>query len=227
MKALWIAGSLITAGLIVGGCGSSDSHPTVKTFDVTVTNLTSAQPMSPLATVMHPDDYEVFGVGTAATEGVELLAEGGDNTKMLAEAEVAGEDIAVKSGSGLLLPGGSDSISLSGSASCLSLATMLVNTNDAFAGASCIDVGSIKQGQSLTVYLVAYDAGTEANSETAATIPGPAGGGEGFNADRDDRGFVAVHGGAVTSDDGLATSALLFEHRWDNPVAEVTILRVQ
>ena len=50
-----------------------------------------------------------------------------------------------------------------------------------------------------------WDSGTEANSETAATIPGPAGGGEGFNATRDDSDTVSFHSGVISQDDGLTS----------------------
>ena len=82
-------------------------------------------------------------------------------------------------------------------------------------------------GDAVTLRAIAYDSGTEANTETAATIPGPAGGGEGFNAARDDiADQVAMHSGVVGQDDGFATSDLTGQHRFDNPVAQVTIERI-
>jgi len=74
---------------------------------------------------------------------------------------------------------------------------------------------------------MAYDAGTEANSETAATIPGPAAGGEGYNSTRDDRDTVGGHPGVISADDGLTGSALDASHRFDNPVARITITRLE
>ena len=76
----------------------------------------------------------------------------------------------------------------------------------------------------------AYDTGTEANTESADTVPGPAAGGgaqEGFNAARDDvRDAVFVHAGVITADDGLTSSTLSFTNRWDNPVMQVEIERL-
>ena len=228
MKTLFLAGSLIAAGLILGGCGSSSSTVnTDTTYRVSVSNLTYMQPMSPMAVVLHSDGYKVYQTTHVASEALEKLSEGGDNSALLMEAN-AHEDVqAAKSGQGLLLPGQSESLEITGTAAeCLSIVTMLVNTNDAFTGASCIKVGGLQPGEKMIVNLPTYDAGTEGNSEMASTIPGPAGGGEGFNAVRDDRNFVAIHGGAVTKDDGLTTSALASEHRWDNPTALVTIERL-
>jgi hypothetical protein len=75
--------------------------------------------------------------------------------------------------------------------------------------------------------LPAWDAGTEANSEASGTIPGPADGGEGYNATRDDLvNFVAIHRGVISADDGLNSSILDESHRFDNPVARVMIERI-
>jgi hypothetical protein len=74
---------------------------------------------------------------------------------------------------------------------------------------------------------MAYDAGTEANSEAKGTMPGPADGGEGFNASRDDVDFVHIHPGVISMYDGLADSVLGASHRFDNPVLAVTIMRTE
>ena len=80
---------------------------------------------------------------------------------------------------------------------------------------------------SMAMMLPVYDAGTEANSEAAGTIPGPADGGEGFNAERDDADTVSYHPGVVSSQDTLPDSVLMAEHRFDNPVARLIITRVE
>ena len=98
---------------------------------------------------------------------------------------------------------------------------MLVNTNDGFIGLNGVDISELGIDESLVLYARVYDAGTEANTETAATVPGQ--GGEGMNAARDDRDFIAV----VSQDDGLATSALDASHRFDNPAARIVITRIQ
>lgn len=89
---------------------------------------------------------------------------------------------------------------------------------------------------------VTWDAGTEANTETAATMPGPAasaagGGGEaaGYDVVRDDLAdAVRLHQGVVTSanaDDpsreGLSTSVLTEAHRFDFPTSRVVITRTR
>ncbi len=206
--------------------------PAMATFDVTVTNLTNAQPLSPVAIIAHMDGYSVFAIGDPATAGLELQAEGGDNTDLIAEADADMNVSATASGAAPVGPAGSETISIevleSDVASLrISASTMLVNTNDAITVLNGADVSGLAVGDSMMQRIIAYDAGTEANSETAATIPGPAGGGEGFNAARDDiADRVAMHPGVVGQDDGFATSDLTNQHRFDNPVAAVRIERV-
>jgi hypothetical protein len=54
----------------------------------------------------------------------------------------------------------------------------------------------------------------------------PAGGGEGFNAGRDDEADrVSMHSGIVSQDDGLGSSDLGEQHRLDKPVAMIRIVR--
>ena len=225
---------LLTTPLLLTGCHHDDdddddnNQASRVSYEVKVTNLTSAQPLSPLALVLHGDGYQMWSTGSSASSGLELLAEGGDNTELLAEA--ADPANVTMSGSGVIVPGASETVTIEADQASdleLSLASMLVNTNDAFTGLRGESVGGLANGESKSLRIIAYDAGTEANTESAATIPGPAAGGEGFNAARDDRDSVGGHPGVVSSDDGLNGSVLGEEHRFDNPVASVTITRVQ
>lgn len=206
--------------------------PAMATFDVTVSNLTNSQPLSPVAVVAHVDGYSAFEVGTAATPGLEVLAEGGDNSDFIAEADADANVLATASGAGPIGPAGQETIRIEVLESdvpnlAISTSTMLVNTNDAITMLNALDVSSLAAGESMTVRTIAYDAGTEANSEEAIHIPGPAGGGEGFNAARDDiADRVAMHVGVVSQDDGFASSDLTGQHKFDNTVAAVRVERV-
>ncbi|MDA0994344.1 MAG: spondin domain-containing protein, partial [Proteobacteria bacterium] len=60
--------------------------PAMASFDVTVSNLANAQPLSPIAVIGHRAGYTVFTIGDVASPGLEEMAEGGDNTALLAEA---------------------------------------------------------------------------------------------------------------------------------------------
>jgi hypothetical protein len=201
-------------------------------FDVTVTNLTNAQPLSPVAVIAHQDGYSVFTIGSAATVGLETLAEGGDNSMLLSEADADANVFASGSGAAPIGPAGAETVNVEILESDLpvsriSVSTMLVNTNDAISGVNGIDVSGLAVGDSWTGRAIVYDAGTEANTEAMSDIPGPAAGGEGFNAARDDRAdLVSMHTGVVTMDDGLTTSVLTGQHRFDNPAVQVRIERV-
>jgi len=226
----------------ISACSDGDSvsplappppPPPTTTFEVTVTNLTNAQPLSPVGVVVHMDGYTPFAIGVAASAGLELLAEGGDNSDFLTEAGADAANMLTVSGAAPIGPGGSETISftideadLPGTQ--LSLMTMLVNTNDAISGIVAASIENMAVGDTVMWRTIAYDAGTEANTETAGTIPGPAGGGEGFNAARDDReDLVKMHSGVVSQADGFMTSDLGEAHRFDNPVAQVTLTRTQ
>ena len=226
------AWSVIASSLVLSACGgSSNSSKTNKTYKVTINNVTANQPLSPAAIVLHKPSYHLFQAGQAASAGIENLAEGGSNQKLLDEASADSGFIASKSGTAPIGPGGSESLELSaGNARgfTLSIAAMLVNTNDAFAGVSSNKIGTLKVGESFSMHIPVWDAGTEANSEAAGSIPGPADGGEGFNASRaGDANFVAIHQGVVTHADGLTTSVLDESHRFDNPGALLRVERVE
>ena len=226
-----------SAALFVAACSSDGNKappppPAMVSFDVTVTNLTNAQPLSPVAVIAHQDLFSVFAIGSPATVGLETLAEGGDNSALIAEANAVVGIGDTASGAAAIGPAGSETVSVSFEETALatmtlSVSTMLVNTNDAITGVNAVALANLAVGDSMTLRTIAYDAGTEANTEAAANIPGPAGGGEGFNAARDDRADrVSMHSGVVGQDDGFATSDLNGQHRFDNPVAMVRIERI-
>ena len=234
--------ALVTVMLSACGGSSSDSEEMVVvvpapdpmftyTYQVTVTNLTYAQPMSPVALVLH-NEGQLWSVGEMASVALENLAESGDNSAVLAESIV----LSGQGGAGLILPGMSEMVDISYTVSdennaptMLSLATMLVNTNDAFTGINALAINNLAVGESISLTTSSYDSGTEKNSELMATIPGPAGGGtgEGFNAERNDIDKVAMHSGIVSADDGLMVSALTQAHRFDNPTLAVMVTRTE
>jgi len=233
---------VLASSLSLQGCSDNNNNamnpppppppppPAMASFDVTVSNLTNAQPLSPIAVIAHQPGYAVFAIGEAASVALEEMAEGGDNTALLAAAMTDTLVTATVSGGAPIGPAGSETVTVDVLETELvnlqiSVATMLVNTNDAFTGLNAM-VDSMAVGDVMTFRSVAYDAGTEADTEMAMTIPGPAGGGTGFDPARDDRADrVAMHSGIVSQDDGLAMSALTEQHRFDNPVAQVRIER--
>ncbi len=230
VSALKAAGICLAMGSValLGGCGSDDATDSMVSYDITVSNVSHNQPLSPIAVMLHDADYSAWAIGTTASSGLEYLAEGGDNSTFISDDSAM--LMANVSGSAPVGPGGSDTLMLTSDQASdirLTLASMLVNTNDAFTGMTGLDLSDLQVGESMSHYLPIYDAGTEANSEMAGTIPGPADGGEGYNGVRDDVNFVARHPGIVSQDDGAADSVLEGSHRFDSPIAMLKITRTQ
>ena len=212
--------------ILFTGCEDSmddteDDVNTTKLFEVSVINLTAGQPFSPVTVLAHNSEYKMFAMGATASLALEIMAEGGDNSKLLATVSnsVAGE--------GVLTPGSTEKLSIAlDNADQLTITGMLVQTNDTFLAYQGIDISGLKVNDVWKSEIRAYDAGTEKNTESAATVPAQKG--EGFNAERDDfANFVSISSGVVTQADGLATSALSEMQRFDNGVAFVKITRVQ
>jgi hypothetical protein len=222
--------------LSLAACNDSDENEVVKVitpeepmmeygYSVTVTNLTYAQPLSPIAITLH-GDTTMWQIGEPASVALEKLAEGGDNTDFIA----LDSNLASTTGEGVVLPGTSATLTISTTeptATYLTIVTMLVNTNDAFSGLTGVDISTLDINQEKSWSLPAYDSGTELNSEAVGTIPGPADGGVGYVATRNDIDLVGYHSGVVSQDDGLSSSVLTQAHRFDNPAVKVTITRTK
>lgn len=245
--------AVIATTLGLAACGSDDNKssssnnsgsqptttptttPTMNSyeFSVEVLNLTTGQPLSPPAVVIHNSGYVMFDEAQVASTGLEYLAEGGSNSQVLEGLDSNDAVLTTHAAEMPIVPGAKASYSITFDAESLTgayatIATMLVHTNDAFTGEKNISIADLTVNQSLTVRGPVWDAGTEANTETAATIPGPAANGEGFNAERNDIvDRVVFHTGVVTADDGLATSSLNQYHRFDQPASQIRITRVK
>lgn len=222
---------LLLGGLLsltLAACSNNDDdddmmEPETQSYRIRITNLTHFQPLSPPAAVLHDDSSHWWSVGSEASVELEKMAEGGDASALLALLPNNPQHAS----SEVLLPGASAEFTLETddmAENRLSVAGMLVNTNDAFSGLNALELEGMQSGQTQVIYTHAYDAGTEMNSEAAGTIPGPADGGEGFNAARDDvTSVVTLHPGVVSADDGLATSTLSAGEKFDNPTLRIEI----
>ncbi|MGH2399869.1 MAG: spondin domain-containing protein, partial [bacterium] len=132
----------------------------------------------------------------------------------------------VVSSSDLLDPGDSVTITVAmgGPFDHLSVAAMLIPTNDGFFAIN--GVAGPKESGLLRLDSPAYDAGSERNDELCASIPGPdfaecGGPGGGGKPEGDEEGYVHIHAGIHGIGD------LPPEVRdWRNRVARVAIRRV-
>lgn len=219
--------SIVLLPVALSACGSASngSDAVVATYTVTLTNVMNAQPLSPPAVILHGNDYAGWAIGSAASAGLEVLAESGSPTDFIAEATTA---LGSNAGTAPIGSGNALTLEVTGEwseALALTVVTMLVNTNDAYAGTTGLNISGLEVGESLSLLAPIYDAGTETNSETEGTIPGPADGGEGFNAARETHDFVTRHPGVVTQDDDYAESVLTQAHKFDQGAYVIKIER--
>jgi hypothetical protein len=147
-----------------------------RTYEVTIENLTGSQPFSPGIVATHTRQEHAFQVGEFASEGIRLIAETGSPGTALAElGGVPGVDQVVSTGSPVGCVGCSGPpstltipIEARANANRLSVAVMLICTNDGFVG---LDGVRLPGGFKPVTYMAsAYDAGTELNDELSTSI---------------------------------------------------------
>jgi hypothetical protein len=133
----------------------------------------------------HRGKNELFRVGDAASFGLKEIAENGNNAPLLARLG-SDRDVSdvVEAPGGPLVPAGTPGSAMFGDTTTfnitaergarrLSLAAMLICTNDGFTGVNSLRLPS-KVGRSVTVETVGYDGGTEATPRTWLTSCRPA-----------------------------------------------------
>jgi hypothetical protein len=211
------------------------------TFEVTFTDLTSGQPLTPAVAATHRGKNELFRVGRTASVGLKEIAENGNNGPMLTRLG-AEDDVSdvVEAPGGPLVPAGSPgdamfgqsttfSITAERGARFFSLASMLICTNDGFTGANALKLPS-KLGDSVTVETAGYDAGTEVNTEDFADIVPPCQGLIGVSSGEPGTGSsnpALAEGGVISHHGGIVGGADLVPavHGWNvnAPVARITV----
>jgi hypothetical protein len=191
---------------------------------VTITNLTKGQIISPPVAVIHRPDFRLFEPGQPASDELAALAEDGMTGPLTDLLEASSEVISYGVAGDGIMPGQSAEILVDASRSWseLSLAGMLVSSNDAFVGLSGERLPSyLRSGRfTHTLYAGAYDAGSEANTESCDHIPGPPCGSPGNRVTEGAEGYVYVHSG-IHGTGGLDPAMW----DWNNPVAMITIER--
>ena len=199
-----------------------------RTYEVTITNITRGQTFTPQLVVSHDRGTALFTVGQPASVGLEELAEGGSTAALTDEVTTVTRDAVTVDG--LLGPGQSVTTEIEArpNRDVLSVAAMLIPTNDTFMALDAVPLP--RNRQTAVHYAPAYDSGTEANDQDCANIPGPRCGGEGFNADRpvDQEGYVYIGNGFHSlSADALVEILGPAVYDWRNPVARIAVTRVR
>jgi len=207
-------------------------------FDVTVENLTQGgQHFTPPLVAVHSGALRFFRSGRPASPGIQQIAENGNLGPMIARLEASrhvSSFTVAASGEGLggtLAPGEAVTVPLTADpgSEFISFVSMLICTNDGFTGVSGLKLPN-RVGEEKEVYLSAYDAGTEVNTQAfqdmvppcpilSGVMSGVPGTGETDPA-LAEGGVIHLHQGI--GDFGNLTPSV---HGWTNPVARLTVKR--
>lgn len=193
------------------------------TYDVTVENLTpetvagGSQVFSPPVLATHNTKVRMWQAGHLASEELAALAEDGMTAPLLGVLDGSSNVTDTEVAGGPIPPGAMASYTITaGHADRLSMAFMLVNTNDAFSG---LDTAILPVMGSRTYMVGTYDAGSEENTELAEHIPGPCCGSPGAGNPTED--VIASHPGILGIGD-LDPK----DYGWMDPSARITVTRV-
>ena len=208
--------SAITLGLLISA--NAIASDDVRQYEVSITNATTHHVFTPTLLATHKSSVSLFSVGHAASAGLVQQAETGDPSLLLAEtqAKYGVTDTLV---GGFIPHGNTTTYTITAKKrSRLSLTAMLATTNDAFVALN----GVALPKKSATYYARVYDAGSEANNEDCAYIPGPPCAPTSGNARTDSsEGHISIHNG-IHGTGSLSAAAL----DWRGPAAIVTIKKL-
>jgi hypothetical protein len=164
---------------------ASDDGPDLRTYRVTLVNLTDGQPFSPPVAATHDRSMRMFQVGRLASDELAKIAQAGDQIPMFNLFNGSDEVTDVVDVGRPLTPAGKvvdppgtpgpfvDSATFEITAERgdrLSLATMLICTNDGFLG---LDAVRLPRHGSSAFLINGYDAGREQNTELSQHLVDP------------------------------------------------------
>jgi hypothetical protein len=226
----------LTTTTAMAGSGSQE-----RMYRVTLLNLTGGQPFSPPVAATHRRGEHMFQVGGLASDELAAIAQGGMQGPMFEVFDGANGVTDAVDVARPLTPRGITRDTITSWVSFeitarngdrLSLATMLICTNDGFLGLDSVRL----PGHGTAVYLVnGYDAGREENTELSEHIVDPCSAlGPVALADDPDGNLesgtgvsteppvdIAMHPGI------LGVGELSVDgHDWINPVARVVVQRI-
>lgn len=229
-----IKSTLSALALALGSVGAS-----AETVDIEIQNLTYSIYFTPFLVSAHDNSADLFELGEAASPELQAMAEGGDISGLATTVTMAGGMNVENPAGGFLNPGATTMISDwdTGDNDYLSIVSMLIPTNDGFVGLDSWHIPS--EAGTYTLFLNAYDAGTEVNDELmnpgaggasgVAGIPGNPGmnngtGGTGVAATEENTD-VHIHRGTIGDTDAAMGASDLDSriHRWLNPVVKVVV----
>ena len=235
-------GAVLGLVLLPGGGApafASEDHE-LATFRVTLQNLTSGQPLSPPAAATHRSGLHMFRVGQLATDQLAAIAQDGNEVPMfnlfngaprVTQAVDVGRPLTPQ---GKVVGTFTDSVTFQIKArggDRLSLATMLICTNDGFTG---LDGVKLPEKGSLVFLTNGYDAGRENNTEKQidlvepCSVLGPVSLPGVHPSPNRDAQVATLPPEVIHHHPGIAGVGDLSPtlHGWTNPVARITITRL-
>lgn len=167
-------------------------------IDVELQNTNNAV-LTPPVVALCENPISLFTIGEQASEQVEQLAEAGDTNPLVDQFTENG--CLVEQTVDPIPSGGTIAVSFPDGTPEMTLyvGAMLLPTNDAFILPGRLISNILNDGTNSDPGAIAdvkvYDAGTELNGESCASIPSPECNGEGFNPEREEANFVRFHPG--------------------------------
>lgn len=219
-----LTAGIATTFIVVFGMLAADAahaKDKISLYEVTVTNITRGQIISPPMVISHNRHFELFRLGDPASPGLAALAEDADATILANELDASEFVYDFNNEGGPIKPGLSAKIEITTRRGFerISVAGMLVTTNDAF---FAVRGANVRSKDDVAVDARAYDAGSEVNTEQCDYIPGPPCGNGGVRDTEGAEGYVYIHSGI--HDIGDLDPA---EFDWRNPVATIMVQRVK
>lgn len=225
--------------LLASGLAMPAAAQDTRTYQVTIENLTTGQPISPGVAVTHDKRASLFQNGMPVSGGIIAIAEDGNPAVaagvlegLADEGDQGVYDVVTFFGDDAppLFPiGGAGAttstftIEAPAGATHLSFAAMLICTNDGFTGVDSLWLPYT----SVTKYAKAYDAGSEVNDGKSSSIVDPCSAVGPVALAGDDNGnnnALPEDGGRVTAHKALTRKGdLLKAHRWQGPVSKITV----
>lgn len=228
----------LTPLMVATGLTAMSGFVQAAELEITVQNLTRGIYFTPILITAHSPDQQLFNVGEAASTELQAMAEGGDIAGLEMAVDALSADTVANPAEGLLMPTAATTTMLSTSEgnTALSIVAMMLPTNDGFIGLNSWMIP--EEPGTYTMYINAYDAGTEANDEIrGGGAPGAPGlpvpppleelvgnGGSGVTSEITNA-TVHIHPGNLGDNDAEAGMSDISNtvQRWLNPVAMVTV----
>jgi len=234
--------AMLFAPLLAAASPAQATASETVTYRITIVNGTFGQPFSPIVAATHRQSVHLFQVGSLASTQIAAIAQGGDESSAGALLESLpanritdivrpGQPLTPAGVTGKPFPSVQTFDIEARPGDRLSLATMLICTNDGFTG---VDSIKLPRTGGAVVPLNAYDAGVERNTERSidlvdpcsglgpVVLPGdPNGNIDGAPVANKVKRAISMHTGVKGKAD------LLNAHDWGKgPVGSVTITRI-